>query len=152
MPVSELFTLSNPVFSHYAFYGSVVVAKMMVMSQWTAIKRFSKGAFANQEDVKLSKKTAVVKFDDSDVERVRRNHLNDLENIPAFLFLGLFYVATEPSVATALWHFRIFALSRFLHTISYQLPLPQPSRALTFTVGVGVCVSMAYQVLRKAAH
>jgi len=151
MPLSELFSLSNPVFSHYAFYGSAVVAKMMIMSQYTAVKRFSSGVFANAEDVKL-KQNAVVKFDNQAVERVRRNHLNDLENIPAFLFLGLFYVATEPSVAAALWHFRIFVISRFLHTIAYQLPLPQPARALTFTAGVAVCVSMAYQVLKKTAY
>ena len=37
-----------------------------------------------------------------------RNHLNDMENIPVFLFLGLLYVATNPTPSVALWHFRIF--------------------------------------------
>jgi glutathione S-transferase len=147
MSTSELFTLSNPVFSHYAFYGAVVIFKMMAMSFLTGVKRFSKGAFANPEDLKPGSKKGVV-LNDPDVERVRRNHLNDLENIPAFLFLGFLYVATEPSVATALWHFRIFAISRFLHTLAYQLPLPQPSRALTFAVGVAVCISMAFQIIK----
>jgi glutathione S-transferase len=144
---TELFSLSNPVFSHYAFYGAVVISKMLAMAFLTAVKRFAKGAFANPEDLKLGSKKGVV-LNDPDVERVRRNHLNDLENIPAFLFLGFLYVATQPSVAAALWHFRIFAISRFLHTVAYQVPLPQPSRALTFFAGVGVCISMAYQIIK----
>jgi len=82
------------------------------------------------------------------VERVRRNHLNDLENIPAFLFLALLYVATQPSPWAALLHFRLFAGSRILHTLVYQLAVPQPARALCFAAGVGVCVSMAVQILR----
>ena len=32
----------------------------------------------------------------ADVERVRRAHQNDLENIPIFLILALFYVTTDP--------------------------------------------------------
>src|SRR6218665_139472 len=77
------------------------------------------------------------------------NHLNDLENIPAFLFLGLLYIFVEPSTSVALWHFRIFTISRILHTIAYQLPLPQPSRALFYTTGLLVCASMAFQILAK---
>jgi len=76
-----------------------------------------------------------------------RNHLNDLENIPAFLFLGLLYIAIQPSLNAAVWHFRIFAVSRIFHMIAYQLPLPQPSRALGFGAGLAVCISMAVQVL-----
>jgi glutathione S-transferase len=54
---------------------------------------------------------------DEDVERVRRAHLNDLENIPAFLISGLFYVMTNPNVNLALWLFRIAVLARIGHTI-----------------------------------
>lgn len=54
---------------------------------------------------------------DEDVERVRRAHLNDLENIPAFLIAGLFFVCSEPNVDLALWLFRIAFLARVGHTI-----------------------------------
>ena len=76
-----------------------------------------------------------------------RNHLNDLENIPAFLFLGVLYVLTNPSQFAAVWHFRVFVCSRFFHTVAYQAPLPQPARALSFGAGLAVCASMAVQIL-----
>lgn len=58
---------------------------------------------------------------DPDVERVRRNHLNDIENIIPFVLVGFFYVSTDPDRDTALWHFRVFFISRLLHTLSYQV-------------------------------
>ena len=79
-----------------------------------------------------------------------RNHLNDLENIPAFLFLGLLYVLVQPTASVALLHFRVFAASRVLHTICYQMALPQPSRGICFVVGLVVCLSMAVQIIMAA--
>jgi len=138
----------NPVFSSYAFYGTLVLLKMMAMIFLTIRWRFKNLSFANPEDSRaFGVKKGQVKFDDQDVERVRRNHLNDMENIPVFLFLGLLYVLINPSPVIALWHFRVFAASRFIHTFVYQFAIPQPSRALSFAVGVAVCASMAVQVL-----
>jgi len=123
---------------------------MFFLALFTSVKRMLKGVFANPEDVKgfSPGKDKRPILDDSGVERVRRNHLNDLENIPAFLFLALLYVATQPTPWAALMHFRLFAFSRILHTLVYQLAVPQPARALCFTTGLGVCVSMAVQILR----
>lgn len=73
--------------------------------------------------------------------------MNDLENVYLFVLLGAFYCAIHPSYATALWHFRIFAAARILHTIVYVNKVPQPSRALAFGVGASVCVSMLFQIL-----
>ena len=81
---------------------------------------------------------------------LHRCHRNDLENITPFLIIGLLYIFTGPSAFAATWHYRLFVGSRFIHTIAYLLPLPQPSRALGFFVGVGVTVSMAVQVLQLA--
>ncbi|GBP78287.1 Microsomal glutathione S-transferase 1 [Eumeta japonica] len=53
------------------------------------------GVYSNLEDVKLQS-IGQIKFDDPDVERVRRAHLNDLENIPAFWVLGALYASTAP--------------------------------------------------------
>ncbi len=78
-----------------------------------------------------------------------RNHQNDLENIPAFVFLGLLYVLTQPDPIMAVWHFRLFAGSRLLHTICYQNGL-QPWRSLSFMVGTFALLSMAAQILLKA--
>jgi len=106
----------------------------------------TKGIFANEEDARAFGVKKVV-LDNDSVERVRRNHLNDLENIPTFLLMGLLYVAINPSPNVALWHFRVFAIARIVHTLAYQLRIPQPARGLSFGVGLGVCLSMAYQVL-----
>lgn len=54
---------------------------------------------------------------DERVERVRRAHLNDLENIPAFLLAAFFYILSEPDVVTALVLIRIAVIARFIHTI-----------------------------------
>ncbi len=92
-------------------------------------------------------KTAVVTTNDPDVERVRRNHLNDIENIVPFVLVGLIYVGTNPDRDVALWHFRIFFVSRLLHTLTYQLALPQPSRFIACAVGYLTTLSMATHVL-----
>ncbi len=77
-----------------------------------------------------------------------RNHLNDLENIPAFILVGTFYVLTRPRLSTALWHFRVFFFSRLLHTLAYQAAFPQPSRALAYIAGLASVLSMCYSVIR----
>lgn len=71
-------------------------------------------AYENPEDV--GNRTDAIKKDE-DVERVRRAHLNDLENIPAFLIAALFYVMSEPNTDVALWLIRIAVIARILHTI-----------------------------------
>merc|ERR1712096_84571 len=43
-----------------------------------------------------------------DVERVRRCHLNDIENIIPFLLLGIMFVGVNPNVETAIIHLRCF--------------------------------------------
>jgi len=142
---SNLLSLSNPVFVSYAFYGGVVLAKMMGMSFLTAVKRIGLGIFANPEDVSIFGQKKVI-LDHESVERVRRNHLNDLENIPAFLLVGLLYVSSNPAPSAALWHFRVFAASRVLHTLFYQLGV-QPFRGMVFGVGMFTTLSMLFQVI-----
>lgn len=98
--------------------------------------------FANPEDRK--DKNSKVLIGDPDVERPRRAHLNDLENIPAFWVAGLLYCLTNPEPALAINLFRAFTAARVLHTIVYAVvPIPQPARALSFFVGYGVTVYMA---------
>ena len=45
-------------------------------------------AYENPEDIRGRENVEMEK--DEDVERVRRAHLNDLKNIPAFLLAGFF--------------------------------------------------------------
>ncbi|KAK2537694.1 Mgst1 [Columba guinea] len=147
--------IDNEVFWAYATYTTIVLLKMMLMSPVTAYFRITRKAFANPEDTaSLGKGESAKKFlrTDPDVERVRRGHLNDLENIVPFLGIGLLYTLCGPELSSALLHFRIFAGSRILHTFAYLIPLPQPSRGLSWAVGYVVTISMAYQVLKTALY
>ncbi|NXC44539.1 MGST1 transferase, partial [Penelope pileata] len=147
--------IDNEVFRAYATYATIVLLKMMLMSVVTAYFRFSRKAFSSPEDVaSFSKGDNAKKFlrTDEDVERVRRCHLNDLENIIPFFGVGLLYALSGPDLSTALLHFRIFAGARIFHTFAYLIPLPQPSRALSWGIGYAITFSMAYKALSKALY
>ncbi|KAM4039070.1 LOW QUALITY PROTEIN: microsomal glutathione S-transferase 1 [Anomaloglossus baeobatrachus] len=145
----------SEVFRAFATYATIVLVKMMLLSLVTAFYRITRKVFANPEDAAAhSKGGDTKKFlrTDQDVERVRRCHLNDIENIVPFVGVGLLYTLSNPDLYFALLHFRVFAASRVLHTIAYLTPLPQPSRALTFFVGYLVTGSMAVFTLRSLLY
>ena len=54
-----------------------------------------------------------------DVERVRRCHQNDLENVLPFVAIGGLYLTTNPALGTAKLLFRSFAAARYFHTLVY---------------------------------
>ncbi|XP_060533198.1 microsomal glutathione S-transferase 1 [Cylas formicarius] len=138
----SVFDVNNPLIQTYFFYGSILVLKVIAMSFLTARQRFKAKAFANPEDTKTLP-NAKVKVDEN-VERVRRAHLNDLENIPIFFVASFAYISTNPSVWLATNLIRAFTIARFVHTFVYAVQVvPQPSRALAFGVGVLVTVYMA---------
>ena len=91
-----------------------------------------------------------MQFDD-EVERSRRCHLNDLENIYPFVLVGLLYVATDPSLAAAKFHFYAFVISRFAHTFVYLSQIRQPARSVCFVTGFAVTISMILQILAHFA-
>ncbi|XP_069717974.1 microsomal glutathione S-transferase 1 [Phaenicophaeus curvirostris] len=147
--------IDNEVFQAYATYATIVLVKMMLMSPITAYFRITRKAFANPEDTaSLGKGDSAKKYlrTDPDVERVRRGHLNDLENIVPFLGIGLLYALSGPDLFTALLHFRIFAGARIAHSFAYLIPLPQPSRGLSWAIGYVVTMSMAYKVMKTALY
>ena len=120
--MSALYVLSNAVFRNFLFYAVASVIKLMAMALLTSRQRFAKQAFANPEDIpRANRKTAQPNTSDPDVERVRRNHLNDIENVIPFVLIGFCYIAINPALTVALWHFRIFFFSRLLHTFAYQV-------------------------------
>ncbi|KAM6896521.1 microsomal glutathione S-transferase 1.2 [Lycodopsis pacificus] len=143
--------MEDEVFMAFTTYAAIVILKMLLMGPMTAFFRFSRGAFANEEDVALkpSEERKKLLRSHPDVERVRRCHQNDLENIVPFVLVGLLYALTGPELSAALLHFRVFAGSRIFHTIAYVGALPQPSRALSWAIGFLVTVSMSYRVLSK---
>ncbi|XP_071390899.1 microsomal glutathione S-transferase 1-like [Centroberyx affinis] len=146
--------MEDEVFQAFSTYATIVTLKMLLMGPMTGFFRFTRGAFANEEDVagKPEEEKKKMLRSHPDVERVRRCHQNDLENIVPFVVIGLLYALTGPDLSTALLHFRVFAGSRICHTIAYVTPLPQPSRGLSWMVGMGITFSMAYRVISTALH
>ncbi|XP_077987080.1 microsomal glutathione S-transferase 1-like [Glandiceps talaboti] len=137
------FALENDAFKSYLACGTITVLKMLLVGPMTSYQRRKNMAWVNPEDARARGKEPKA---NDDVERVKRCHLNDLENIPAFLALGAMYLATDPSTTTAIWHFRIFAIARILHTISYMNE-KRRARGLCYVVNTIVNVSMAVQIL-----
>ncbi|RZF39691.1 hypothetical protein LSTR_LSTR012145 [Laodelphax striatellus] len=144
---SSLYTTDNPVFSAYLFYCAVLVLKVLFMAPLTARQRLAKKIFANPEDTVLTPRSKV-KYDDIDIERVRRAHLNDIENIPVFMVAALLYIATNPAYFLAVNLFRIFTIARIIHTFVYAVVvIPQPARALSWGAGYAATIYMAVQVI-----
>uniref|UniRef100_A0A1Y9IVB9 Microsomal glutathione S-transferase 1 n=1 Tax=Anopheles minimus TaxID=112268 RepID=A0A1Y9IVB9_9DIPT len=134
----------------YLFWSSVLVMKMLIMSPLTSLTRVRKMAFANPEDASAVSKKLKPKLDDPDVERVRRAHLNDLENILPFFVIGFLYLLTNPAPFLAINLFRAVAVSRILHTLVYAVVVvPQPARFLAF---MGAMVPNAYMALQTILY
>lgn len=151
--VSQL--MENEVFKAFASYATIVLSKMMFMSTATAFFRLTRKAFVNPEDcASFGKGENAKKYlrTDDRVERARRTHLNDIENIVPFLGIGLLYSLSGPDLSTAILHFRLFVGARIYHTIAYMLPLPQPNRGLAFFIGYAATFSMAYRLLKNTLY
>nr|XP_029710940.1 microsomal glutathione S-transferase 1-like [Aedes albopictus] len=145
--MSTLLDQVNPeLFRIYAFWSVILVAKMLLMSLYTTVTRFRKMAFINPEDVKsISAKLKVI-FGDPDVERVRRAHRNDLENILPFFVVAFLYLLTNPDPRWATKLIRAVVVSRIVHSLVYGLmPVPQPARLLSFGVTMLVTFYMVVQ-------
>ncbi|XP_059474175.1 prostaglandin E synthase-like [Neocloeon triangulifer] len=148
--MSEAFDLSNnnPLLSLYARNASILVFKMFGVAALTGKIRHSKKKFANIEDAKAIK-GAQVDTADEDVERVRRAHLNDLENIPPFLCISFLYILTDPEPKLARNLFLGFTAARICHTLVYAVkPVRQPARGLCYGVGLAITCYMATKVIK----
>src|SRR3954464_4609280 len=116
----SLLTFDNPVFRYYALAAALMIIKMMSQG-WITVFRMIKvnGGYRYPEDARQSLINRVPNPEQLQpneyVERSRRMHGNDIENIPLFLATGLLYVCTAPSRAMALGIFAAYALSRLIH-------------------------------------
>ena len=144
--------LHNPVFAAYAVSAAIMILKAVSMS-WLTVARMLKanGGFRSPEDLR---KTPLNPNPDpqqlernDDVDRVRRIHLNDLENIPFFLAAGLLYVLTDPSLLLARGLFFGYVVTRLLHFAAYLTARTHDTRAMLWTPGSLIIVFMAGRVL-----
>ncbi|KAJ8286875.1 hypothetical protein GJAV_G00044330 [Gymnothorax javanicus] len=142
--------VDDEVFASFVFYSTLLVLKMYILAIITGQLRLRRKAFCNPEDA-MRHGGMQYHREDPDVERCRRAHRNDMENIFPFLFLGAVYSMTEPTVFIAKIHFQVFFLARVIHTIAYLYALKAPTRSLAYTVAQVPCVSMLIQILLTVA-
>ena len=151
----DQFTLANPVFVTYAIAASLMVLKIMLQGWITVVRMMSKSAgFVSPEDAKAglaNPKPHAGQLDlNDDVERSRRIHRNDLENIPAFLVVGLPFVAIGPPLVAAQWLMYGFVAARLALTIAYSTAQSHEVRATFYSVGSRIVIAMAVWVLVSA--
>ncbi len=132
----------------FGFWTGVLTLKLLAMSFLTAKMRFKKKVFANHEDARMLPKARVA-YDDEDVERVRRSHLNDPENVLPWVAITLVYLGTNPSTFLAGLLIRGFVLSRVMHTLTYAVYPKQPFRGISFGIGV---VITAFEAVSTIIH
>jgi glutathione S-transferase len=150
-----IFSMENPLFVAYAIAAAIMVLKIMGQG-WMTVYRMmkSESGMLNPEDLlpgPANRSPHPAQLDPSDyVERSRRMHRNDLENIPAFLAIGLLFVAVEPPFWLGSALMTIFVIARLAHTFVYATAQRHEVRATPYTIGSVVVIFMAVYVLGVA--
>lgn len=150
----ELFTIENPVFATYTIAAAIMVLKIMGQG-WMTVYRMLKSdsGLASPEDLQIgliNKNPRPDQLEVNDyVDRSRRMHRNDLENIPAFLAVGLLFVAVDPSLFLAQILMYGFVLARMLHAVAYITKQTHEVRATFYTFGSLSVMFMAVYVLTR---
>jgi glutathione S-transferase len=149
------FSLDDPHLATYVIAGSLMILKAVAMSWLTVIRMVeAKGGFRSPEDLRKTPLNPVPHPDqllpNERVERIRRIQMNDLENLPYFLFAGFFYVLTEPNLTLAKWLLYGYVVSRSLHFLAYLTGQNHEVRATLWTVGSVILIYMTVHALMAA--
>lgn len=151
----ENLSLQDPLFRTYAVAASLMILKAIAMSWLTVLRMMQvKGGFRAPEDLR---KTLLNPAPDPSqlapneaVERVRRIHLNDLENLPFFLVAGFLFILTGPSLLVAQVLLYGYVVSRLLHFAAYFTAQTHDMRATLWTVGSLILIGMTVWTLYAA--
>ena len=87
--------VDKDLFASYAFYAGICVLKTLGMAALTVRQRLSNKNCISAEDAALNPGSRVGVGLVEDVERVRRAHLNDMENIFPFWNMTVSYITFE---------------------------------------------------------
>lgn len=147
--------LGNPLLATYAIAASLMILKVVAMSWLTVVRMMqAKGGFRSPEDLRKTPLNPDPDpkqlLPDERVERIRRIHMNDLENVPFFLVAGFLFILTEPSLLLAQVLLYGYVVSRLLHFAAYLGARTHDTRATLWTVGSLILVGMSLRVLYVA--
>jgi len=148
-------SLQNPLFATYVIAATLMILKAVGMSWLTVVRMMqAKGGFRSPEDLRktpLNPDPHVKQLEpDERVERIRRIHLNDLENLPFFLAAGFLYVLTGPPLLLAQARLYGYVVSRLLHFAAYATAQTHDMRATLWTIGSLILVFMTGRTLLAA--
>ncbi|CAN1501800.1 Membrane-associated, eicosanoid/glutathione metabolism (MAPEG) protein [Paracoccaceae bacterium] len=149
--MSEFHT-ENPVFVVYLIASALMVLKVMGQG-WMTVYRMmrAKAGLASPEDLRpglINREPDPSQLEVNDyVDRSRRMHRNDLENIPAFWCAGLLFVAVGPPLWLAQVVMYGFVISRAAHALAYATAQSHEVRATFYTVGSLIVIGMAVYAL-----
>ena len=144
--------LTNPVFETYVIAAALMVLKIMGQG-WMTVYRMMKSnsGLASPEDVQkgiLNTDPRPEQLEVNDyVDRSRRMHRNDLENIPGFWIAGLLFGVTDPSLLLAQVMLYGFVAARLAHFIAYATKQTHEVRATFYTIGSLIVIYMAAHAL-----
>jgi len=142
----------SPIFVTYAVASALMVLKVMGQG-WMTVYRMlrSNSGLASPEDLRagpINKKPDPSQLEVNDyVDRSRRLHRNDLENIPAFWIAGLLFVLTNPPLILAQLLMYGFVVARAAHFVAYATRQTHEVRATFYTIGSLIVIYMALHAL-----
>jgi glutathione S-transferase len=147
--------LHDPLFATYVIAATLMILKAVGMS-WLTVYRMLRvnGGFRSPEDLR---KTPLNPMPDpkqlqpnESVERIRRIHMNDLENLPFFLVAGFLFVLAQPSLWLAQVLLYGYVVSRLLHFAAYLTAQTHDMRASLWTVSSLILLVMTIWALAVA--
>lgn len=138
----------DPAFRLYAIAALLGVIKIMGQGWITVRAMLAENAgYASPEDLRpgaINKTPDPSQLEPNDrVERSRRMHRNDLENIPGFWVAGALFVLTGPPLWAAWLFCGGFVLARAGHAWAYSTAQNHETRATFYTVGSALVIVMA---------
>ncbi|APH71915.1 MAPEG family protein [Aquibium oceanicum] len=148
-------SLQNPLMETYAIAACLMILKAVSMS-WLTVWRMirEKGGYRSPEDLRrtrLNPSPDPRQIEPNErVERIRRIHQNDLENIPFFLVAGLLFVLAEPPLWLAWLLLYGYVASRLLHFVAYFTAQTHDMRANLWTAGSLILIFMTLWALVAA--
>ena len=133
-------SFGNPVFATFAIAAGLMILKPIGMA-WRPVRKMSslRAGYRSPEDARRTPLNPDPRPGQTEpneaVDRFRRIHQNDLENVPFFLVAGLLFVMTDPQLWLAQSLFYGYVLTRLLHFWAYARARSHDTSATFWTLG-----------------
>lgn len=148
----DTLSFQNPLFATYVIAAAIMILKAASMSWLTVVRMLQvKGGWRSPEDLRkglINPEPDPRQLQPNEaVERTRRIHLNDLENIPFFLAAGFLFILTDPSLQLTRVLMYGYVVTRGLHFLAYFSGLSHEIRSTLWTPGSLIILFMAGRAL-----